>query len=93
MTLDDILRISEDAIARNVGGELVLMHLATGTYFGLNAVGARIWELTEDQPRSVAELRDAIAEEFDAPAETVEADVLALAAELAEHDLIAVEPA
>lgn len=88
MTPQDILRPSEDAIARKVGGELVIMHLATGTYFGLNAVGARVWQLLEEAPCSLATLCHAIAEEFDAPADVIEADVTELASALARHDLI-----
>ena len=38
-------RIPEDVVSREVGGEAVLLNLATGTYFGLDGVGTEIWNL------------------------------------------------
>ncbi|MFC3100221.1 PqqD family protein [Altererythrobacter lauratis] len=90
---DAILSASEDAVAREVGGELVLMHPASGTYFGLNPVGARIWQLIEDEPRSLASLCEVIAAEFDAPVDVIEQDLAALAGDLAAHNLIEVQAA
>ncbi|WP_169053621.1 PqqD family protein [Alteraurantiacibacter aquimixticola] len=88
MKASDILTASEDAIAREVGGELVLMHLASGTYFGLNAVGARIWQLLEAGEQSLAGLCRTIVTEFDAPADVIEHDIAALAGDLEEHELV-----
>lgn len=88
MNVDDILQSSDDAVAREVGGEMVLMHLSTGTYFGLKGVGSMIWQLIEERPRAISELRDAVAAEYDAPAELIEQDILALAEDLVAHGLI-----
>ncbi|MFC3098029.1 PqqD family protein [Alteraurantiacibacter palmitatis] len=93
VSADAILSASEDAVAREVGGELVLMHLASGTYFGLNPVGARIWQLIEDEPRTLASLCEVIAEEFDAPIDVIEQDLAALAGDLAAHSLVEVQAA
>lgn len=62
---------SPDVVSRVLDGEAVLLDLASGTYFGLNEVGTRVWELLE-QPRTPAELRAALLAEFD-----VSEDVLA----------------
>ena len=35
----------ERVLTQTTDGELVLLHLDRGTYFALNEVGARIWEL------------------------------------------------
>ncbi len=37
------LQLSPDALARDVGDEIVLMDLGSGKYFRLNPVGAAIW--------------------------------------------------
>ena len=34
--------------ARELGNEIVILNLQTGTYFGLNPVGARLWQLIEE---------------------------------------------
>lgn len=40
-----IIRIPDDVISRVLGDEVVILNLATGTYFGLNSVGTRLWQL------------------------------------------------
>lgn len=40
-------------------GELVVLSLEDGMYYGLNAVGARVWTLLE-QPRTVRELQESL---------------------------------
>lgn len=39
------VKVSDDVVARDLAGEAILLDLATSTYFGLDAVGARIWQL------------------------------------------------
>ena len=48
----------------SLDGEAVLLDLASGTYFGLDAVGTRIWELL-DQRQPLAAILDAILDEYD----------------------------
>jgi hypothetical protein len=90
MQKGDRLKVSEDVVAREVGGEMVLMHLDSGTYFGLNPVGTRVWELLAEGERSIAAICNTLAEEFDAEAAAIKADVLALAGELVTHNLVTV---
>ncbi|MFN3864127.1 MAG: PqqD family protein [Erythrobacter sp.] len=89
MTLDQRFQVSDDVIAREVAGEMVLLDLASGRYFGLDPVGSRIWESLSQGPCSLAEVCDVIEAEFDAPRDRIEQDILALAAQLTEKNLIA----
>ncbi len=93
MQLTDRFTVSQDVVAREVGGELVLLDLASGQYFGLDSVGGRIWELLSERPYELSELCDCIEAEFDAPREQIEADLIALAAQLCEQELIEAEAA
>ena len=93
MQLSDKFTVSAEVVAREVGGEMVLLDLASGLYFGLDTVGGRIWELLSDSPRSLTELCDTIEAEFDAPRDRIEADLLALATKLREQELIVAEAA
>ena len=88
MKLTDILSQSNDVVAREVAGELVLLHLASGLYFGLNSVGSCIWQSLEEEDRSIASLCDVVCSEFDAPRAEVEEDVLALATSLLDQGLV-----
>ena len=39
------LEPSKDLLTREVGGETVFLNLDGDSYFGLNAVGTRVWQL------------------------------------------------
>lgn len=88
MNSNTIFRAGSDVTAREVGGEFILLHLGSGTYFGLNAVGSRVWQLLEAGDKSLAQLCNTICDEFDAGPDVVQADLQDLAAALLEHDLV-----
>jgi hypothetical protein len=74
-------------MARTVGDETVILDLASGTYFGLDPVGARIWQLMGER-KTRAEIFTTMLEEYEVEREQLEADVLRLATELAERGLV-----
>ena len=67
--------------------EAVMMSIAADSYFGLNAVGIRIWELLE-HPITVAGLCAQMCEEFDVDAKTCEAEVLKFVCDLLDNGVI-----
>lgn len=81
-------QISDQAIANTVGDEMVVLHLANGTYFGLDPVGALLWTglSNGELPGQVC---DHILDRFDADRETVENDLRQFLEDLANSDLIA----
>jgi hypothetical protein len=93
MQLSDRFTVSDDVVAREVGGETVLLDLSSGQYFGLDTIGGRIWELLSERPHHLSELCDQIETEFDAPRERIEADLMALAKQLQDQELIAADAA
>ena len=82
-----VLVAARDQVSTELEGEAVILSLADGVYYGLDGVGARIWELLRE-PRSAAALRNAVTAEFDVDAETAERDLLALLGEMAERGLV-----
>ena len=90
MKLTDKFRLSEDVVTREVGDETMLLDLASGTYFGLDAVGGRFWQLLEEG-KSALEGRDALLEAYDVGADQLTQDLEALLADLAAHGLIHAE--
>lgn len=67
----------------------VLLSTADEVYFGLNEVGARVWERLPPVLNTLDEMCAAIAAEYpDADPETVRADVSALLAELTSFGLV-----
>lgn len=89
MTNIEMFRASDDVVAREVGGEMVLLDLASGTYFGLGAVGSRVWEQLSQGEASLAQLADLIEAEFDAPREVIEQDLAELIGQLVDKQLAA----
>ncbi len=70
----------------------VMMSVQGGQYFGLDVVGARIWELLET-PQSIGQLCDRLCAEFEVEAETCVADVLTFADQLVANGVVHVDPA
>lgn len=48
------LCIADAVVFRNLAGESVLPNLSTDTYFGLDAVGTRLWHLLKEQGSAAA---------------------------------------
>jgi hypothetical protein len=69
-----------------------MLNLKNGTYYGLDAVGARVWNLIQE-PRSVAAVRDVILDEYDVEPVRCESDLHTLLGELAAAELIEVRHA
>ena len=90
VTLASRVSASDDVLVQEVGGEVVLLDLASERYFGLDPVGTRIWTLLPDCSNLDAVLAQLCAE-FDAPREQIESDLLALANSLAEAGLVTVD--
>lgn len=81
------LRPSSDAVESRVGDETVLLHLKSGTYFGLDAMGTRIWEMLKEGV-SGAEICKRLTEEFDVSQEVAEADARRFLGELKDNDIL-----
>jgi hypothetical protein len=88
MTAHDVrLQIHSGVVATEFDGDLVLMSSETGTYFGIDGSGVRMWELLH-APATPAEIGDAIAAEFDVAPDRARADALAFCTELRGHGLV-----
>lgn len=89
VTLDSSVRPNPDMLCSELDGEAVILNLATGTYFGLNVVGARIWELLT-AGRDLREIRATLLDEFDVTPEVCEADLIEVVGRMATDGLVTV---
>ena len=71
-------------------GEAVILHLKSGIYFGLDPVGARIWDLIQ-QPMTVECLLEQLVNEYEVRVDRCESDLFALLQDLATNELIVIE--
>lgn len=84
------VRASEQQVSSNVAGETVILSVDDGMYYGLDAVGTRIWTLLQE-PRAVEEIHRRLIDEYDVPSEQCMRDLLDLLEELRERQLIIVQ--
>jgi len=82
---------SEDVVWRNLQGESVLLDLKSGVYFGLDAVGTRIWTLLQDRRNLQAVLQELLSE-YEVSEETCAHDLMDLVSAMAEKGLVQTEP-
>ena len=78
---------AQEQVSCDLAGEAAILNLKSGVYFGLDAVGARIWELIQE-PKTVQQVCDTLLEEFDVEPERCKNDVLALLQQMSTHELI-----
>jgi hypothetical protein len=84
---------SDDVVAREIEGEIIIVPLVAGVgdledeLFTLNETGRAIWEKLDGQ-KTVRAIAAELAEEFEAPAGTIEKDILGLLEELERRKIV-----
>jgi len=81
------ITISEEALSQEVNGETVILDLKSESYFGLDEVGTRVWQLLQEHG-DLQKVFDAMLEEFDVDANTLASDMKNLINDLIEKGLI-----
>lgn len=80
---------ARNQVSSDLGGEVAILNLQAGVYFGLDEVGSRVWELVQ-KPRRVDQIRAALSEEYDVDPARCERDVISLLEQLADEGLVEV---
>lgn len=78
---------SPDVLVQTLSDEVIFLHLPSEQYYGLDATGTAIYQRLVESD-SVAEAHRQLLEEFDVPAERLEADVIRLIGNLLEQGII-----
>ena len=86
----DRITVPDHVIVRQLGDECVMLDMASGYYFGLDPVGARIWQLLSETS-SLAEIVERLAQEYDVTPEQAKSDLVRFVEELKAHGLLNVE--
>ena len=85
-----ITKEAAQVIDRAVDDETLVIHLPSGNYFSLNAVGTQVW-ISIDGKRTVRELAEIVSAEYDVDPERAQVDVLNLINDLVSEGLVLVE--
>lgn len=78
---------SSDAASAGLEGETVILGMRDGVYYGLDAVGTRIWALVAE-PTTLGTVHAAVVAEYDVTAERAWDDLVALARDLVAAGLL-----
>jgi hypothetical protein len=87
---DQLIKVTDDQICCDLDGEAVILSLKTGTYYGLDQVGARIWALIQE-PKTITDLLHVLLSEFDVDSVRCEQDLRLLLRNLNEAGLVEIE--
>ena len=78
-----------DQVFSNLEDEVAILSLKDGMYYGLNEVGARIWNLIQE-PRTVGEVRDLLVSEYEVNPDRCEHELIALLQDLVAEGIVEV---
>jgi Coenzyme PQQ synthesis protein D (PqqD) len=93
LSVHSVVSASPEQVSCPLGDEAAILNLKNTVYYGLNPVGARIWTLLQQQPRTIGELRDVLVDEYDVETRRCEADLLELLDKMRSEGLIQVRSA
>jgi Coenzyme PQQ synthesis protein D (PqqD) len=79
--------VPQHVVHRTFVSETVVLNLNTGTYHGINVTGGRMLQLLQETG-DFTETAKQLVDEYDRPAEEIEADLTAFCHELLNHGLI-----
>ena len=66
---------TDGVVWRRVGDDVILMDLGPSVYHSLRGVGAEVWQLLSDGPRSLADLVGALHEEYEVDVAVLRTDL------------------
>ena len=90
ISLDSTVVVVENQVFTDLGGEVAILQLGKGIYYGLNGIGSRVWHLIQ-QPKRVTQVCDVLLKEYDVETERCQRDLLALLKQLSSEALIEVK--
>lgn len=90
MDAEKTLTIPEHVMSRQVGDETVILDLGSGIYFGLDPIGARVWQLLGDGA-SLNQIVSTLLAEYDVAPEQLRQDMQTLVDDLVARGLVLVQ--
>lgn len=87
VSLDHSYVVPDDVVFREVDGESVILDLTNATYFGLDAVGTRIWQLVIEHG-ALVRVFETLLSEYDVDPAVLQADLLDLVGRLQARQLL-----
>lgn len=90
LSLNSTVSIAKDVVSCDLVDEAAILNMKDGVYYGLNPVGAWIWNLIQ-KPIKVNEILDKLLEEYDVEKEVALKDMMELLEQLLENELVKIQ--
>ena len=92
ISMQSVVKVSREGLGRSMDREAVILNLQNSTYYGLDSVGAYVWNLMQ-RATSVRELRDAMLKKYEVDEQRCERELLDLLQTMHNEGLIEVQRA
>jgi len=89
ITLTSTVVVSGEQVSCDLAGEAAILNLCNSMYYGLDNVGASVWNCIQ-KPAMVSAVRDVLLKQYDVEAHRCEQDLLKLLREMESEGLIKV---
>ena len=90
LTTASTVCVTPHQVSCTIDGEAAILQTRDGLYYGLDPIGARVWELLQ-QPVSVDTIRERITTEYDVSDAEAEKDILELIDDLMHAGLVEIK--
>lgn len=90
LSLNSTVSIAKDVVSCDLVDEAAILNMKDGIYYGLNPVGAWIWNLIQ-KPIKVNEILDKLLEEYDVEKGVALNDMMELLEQLLENELVKIQ--
>jgi hypothetical protein len=87
VTIDSVLVQDKEPTAADLDGQVVVLSVRAGAYFGFNPVASEIWAMLAE-PCRVGRIFDSLSQHHDVDAQTLARDVTPFLQTLVEHRLV-----
>lgn len=84
---DTIFQRNKDIVASEIDNETVMMDKDFEKYFGLQAIGTRVWQLLE-QPITIQQIAEQLTTDYDVSLEHCMNDLKSLMADLLKNEMV-----
>jgi len=85
-----VIKRSDDIVHSDMDGEIVMMSIEQGEYYGIDAIGSDIWNILESE-MSIHEICTKLCEKYDVEREQCAQDVLKFLTKM--HEMKVIETA
>lgn len=92
LSLHSVVVATPEQVSCGLGEESAILNMKNSVYYGMNAVGTRVWNMI-GEPRSVVQLRDALLDEYEVDPARCEQDLLQLLEQMRTEGLIEIRKA